>query len=624
MTNISAHAERIAKHYWGEPNQKLSVKGRTLRWGTHGSKELDLQKSTYYDFELCEGGGVVDIVRNYGKVTISGSVAETLEKEFGIQRQAQKSLVPKQYISKVYEYYNSDGELGYQVLRYEPKTFRQRRPDGNGGWINSVKDAKPLPYNLVGMMQNPDAPIFIVEGEKAADALIKIGFVATTNSGGAGNFHADLADYFDGRNVVILPDCDTAGESHADKVTRTLWGRAKNIKVVRLSGLPHKGDVVDWLAQGNDAATLGEAVAKASAVTEAHINAPEPEMVEEIVADADGSEIVPFEVMTTNQLKAMPPVTWAVDGLVTLHGFTVMYGAPASGKSFLAIDMALSIANGLAWQNKAVRRGSVLYIAGEGVGGMGKRVKAWEAWHGKHDTSNLYVLPTAVNFRDEADIARLKMTIDSIGEQFTMVVVDTVARALLGGEENSATDMGLFVAACDQIKAHTGSALLAVHHAGKDSAKGMRGSSSLLGGVDAAMSITNFDGIVTLKVEKQKDAEPIPDMNFEMVPVATIDDQSVVMAEVGADEVKDKKRKQKAQAPLTTDQVFALEALQNAIIDAGQTIIPVDVWHAAHVNKCPDVNAGKRRDARKGLQDKRVIGIEDKKVWIIKEKGVEM
>jgi len=64
--------------------------------------------------------------------------------------------------------------------------------------------------------------------------------------------------------------------------------------------------------------------------------------------------------------------------------------------------------------------------------------------------------------------------------------------------------------------------------------------------------------------------------------------------------------------------------LQNAIIDAGQTTIHVDVWHAAHVNKCPDVNAGKRRDARKGLQDKRVIGIEDKKVWIIKEKGAEM
>ena len=616
-TNISAHAERVARHFWGEPNEKMSVKGRTLRWGTHGSKELDLQKSTYYDFELGEGGGVVDIVRNYGKVTISGSVAETLEKEFGIQRQTQKSLVPKQYISKIYEYYNADGELGYQILRYEPKTFRQRRPDGKGGWLNSVKDVEPLPYNLMGIMQNPDAPIFIVEGEKAADALIKIGFVATTNSGGAGNFKPELADYFVGRNVVILPANDNAGQANADKVKRTLWGRASKIKVVSLSGLPPKGDVVDWLAQGNDAASLGEAVAKASAVTEQDISAPEPELVEEIVADADGAEIAPFEVMTTNQLKAMPPVTWAVDGLVTLHGFTVMYGAPASGKSFLAIDMALSIANGLAWQNRAVRRGSVLYIAGEGVGGMGKRVKAWEAWHGKHDTANLYVLPTAVNFRDEADIARLKMTIDSIGEQFTMVVVDTVARALLGGEENSATDMGLFVDACDQIKAHTGSALLAVHHAGKDSAKGMRGSSSLLGGVDAAMSITNFDGIVTLKVEKQKDAEVVPDMNFEMVPVATIDDQSIVMVEVGADEVKDKKRKNKAATPLTTDQQFALEALQNAIIDAGQTSINVDTWHTSHANKCPDVTAGKRRDARSALQDKRVIAIENKKVWII-------
>jgi len=317
-------------------------------------------------------------------------------------------------------------------------------------------------------------------------------------------------------------------------------------------------------------------------------------------------------VMTTNQVKAMPPVTWAVDGLVTLHGFTVMYGAPASGKSFLAIDMALSIANGLAWQNRAVRRGSVLFIAGEGVGGLGKRVRAWEAWHGKHDTANLYVLPTAVNFRDEADIARLKCTIDSIGEQFTMVVVDTVARALLGGEENSATDMGLFVDACDQIKAHTGSALLAVHHAGKDTAKGMRGSSSLLGGVDAAMSITNFDGIVTLKVEKQKDAEPIGDMNFEMVPVATIDDQSVVMVEVGE---PDKKKKSEQ---LTETQKLALESLQNLLIDRGVREVHVDQWHDAHRLKCPDSKAPARRDARNALQTKRVIAVENNKVWIVR------
>ena len=89
--NITAHAERIARHYWGEPNAKLSINGRTLRWGTKGSKELDLIKKTWYSFEDEVGGGIVDLVRRYGNLGISGSVADVLEREFGIQRQAQKA-----------------------------------------------------------------------------------------------------------------------------------------------------------------------------------------------------------------------------------------------------------------------------------------------------------------------------------------------------------------------------------------------------------------------------------------------------------------------------------------------------------------------------------------------------
>jgi hypothetical protein len=259
--NLSANAERIARHYWGEPNAKLSVKGRTLRWGTHGSKELDLSKGgTWYDFESDQGGGVIDIVKQYGKLGISGSVADVLERQFGIQKQNQSTLAPASYIQKIYSYFNADGAEAYQVLRMFPKTFRQRRPDGKGGYVYSMKGVELLPYNLVGIMQNPDAPIFIVEGEACADALIALGLVATTNSGGAKKWDDALTQYFEGRDVVILPDNDNAGRDHAKVVTKALWGRARRIKRVELPNLQEKGDVVDWLAAGGDTGGLLELV----------------------------------------------------------------------------------------------------------------------------------------------------------------------------------------------------------------------------------------------------------------------------------------------------------------------------------------------------------------------------
>ena len=247
-------------------------------------------------------------------------------------------------------------------------------------------------------------------------------------------------------------------------------------------------------------------------------------------------------MMRRDAVFAMPPVEFLVDGLITDTGFTMMYGAPGTGKSFLAIDMALSVAHGQPWQGQGVKQGPVLYIAGEGIGGFGKRWKAWERHHGKVDEPDLYLLPTAVNFREAEDIARLVATIEDIDQPFSLVIVDTVARAIAGAEENSSTDMGLFVAACDEIKALTGGALLAVHHAGKDANRGARGSTALLGAVDTSLMVSKSEDIVVLRTEKMKDAEPMDDINLRMVTVAaTISETSVVLERT--DEKPKKKRR---------------------------------------------------------------------------------
>jgi len=601
MTNISAYIETVATHYWGEPRER---KGNELRWGNHGSKSVDLRKGTWFDFENNEGGGVVDLVRHEEGATLTG-LPELMEKKFGIQRQVQDKLRPAKYISKVYDYVDENGEVTYQVVRYEPKTFRQRRPDGNGGWLWNMQDVQPVPYNLPDIMAKPDKPIFIVEGEKCADTLKAMGAIATTSHGGAKKWAEELNKYFTGRDVIILPDNDEPGKLHADMVSNSILPVANTVKVINLPGLQDKQDVYDWFKGGGTTDKLVSLVKDAEVI---HL----PKQVT-LISSADLSIPDTFEIYDINYLRRMPPVDFVVDNLLTKHGLAVLYGEPGAGKSFLAIDLALCMAYGKAWHGNPVEQGAVLYIAGEGVGGLGKRVKAWQSHYQMTDEAPFYVLPTAVRFREPEDIERLLRTIDALGQTFTAVYIDTVARALLGGDENSSTDMGLFVDACEVVKRHCNCAVVAIHHSGKDAARGMRGSTALLGAVDTSIRVSKLEETVTMAIEKQKDAEPIPDMTFEMQTIALLGDASVVMKHT---ETQHKKTR---QVKLTSEQQIAMQALRNLCATMGQTRVPVSLWHEEHRVKTPDVTSGKRRDARAALQNKGVIVIDDNKVWEYKE-----
>jgi len=188
----------------------------------------------------------------------------------------------------------------------------------------------------------------------------------------------------------------------------------------------------------------------------------------------------------------------------------------------------------------------VLYIAGEGVGGIGKRVKAWLENRGSGVTEKelpFYVLPTAVDFTSPTDVEKLKATIQQLEDKaggFSLIVVDTVARALLGADENSATDVGKFVKTCDVLKQSYNAALLGIHHSGKDGSRGMRGSSALLGAVDTSIQVKKSGAVLTVVTEKQKDAEPAEDLFFEMqsAEVGTIGGEtSVYLNKVTADAI---------------------------------------------------------------------------------------
>ncbi len=154
----------------------------------------------------------------------------------------------RRVITATYNYTDEAGSLLYQVVRYEPKDFKQRRPDGAGDWIWRKGERQVL-YRLPDLL---DAPIvFVVEGERDAETLRDQGFVATTNAGGAdAPWLPAYTDTLQGREVILIPDNDDAGRKRAGRIARALRGKVARLVVLELEGVGIK-DVTDWFRAGH-------------------------------------------------------------------------------------------------------------------------------------------------------------------------------------------------------------------------------------------------------------------------------------------------------------------------------------------------------------------------------------
>lgn len=161
-------------------------------------------------------------------------------------------------IAATYDYLDERGGLLYQAVRLAPKSFRQRRPDGNDGFIWDMKGVSRVPYRLPELLSSAEsnAVVYVVEGEKDADRLAKLDLIATTNIGGAGKWRNYYNEHFAGRSVVVIPDNDAPGKKHAQQVAGLLMPIASSVKVIDLPDLPDKADVSDWLDDGHTATEL--------------------------------------------------------------------------------------------------------------------------------------------------------------------------------------------------------------------------------------------------------------------------------------------------------------------------------------------------------------------------------
>lgn len=186
-------------------------------------------------------------------------VVKALQLAPGALFEASEGERPKARVVASYGYRDEAGTLLYEVCRFEPKDFRQRKPAPGGGYEWKLGDVRRVLYRLPELIASKRTePVFVVEGEKDADRLAAMGLVATTNVGGAGpgKWKDEYTKALRGRSVVVIPDNDQPGDEHAAAVAKALEGQAAAVHVLRLPGLPAKGDVSDWIVAGGTAAKL--------------------------------------------------------------------------------------------------------------------------------------------------------------------------------------------------------------------------------------------------------------------------------------------------------------------------------------------------------------------------------
>jgi hypothetical protein len=232
-------------------------------------------------------------------------------------------------------------------------------------------------------------------------------------------------------------------------------------------------------------------------------------------ADADGDT---FTLLSSAELDELPEAEPLVEGFLVKESLIRLYGPPKSFKSFVMLDLAACIGGGIDWHGKKVVQSKVLYVVAEGVRGIKRRVRAWEAVN-KRAMTGVHFYERAVQLGDRNDVSTLIRTAKRGGYEF--IILDTQARCTVGLEENSASEMGVVVAALDVLKEVTGACVALVHHSGASGGRA-RGSTAILGALDAEFEVeADKDSMsVSVHTRAQKDLAEAPSVDFDLVTPA--------------------------------------------------------------------------------------------------------
>ena len=338
-----------------------------------------------------------------------------------------------------------------------------------------------------------------------------------------------------------------------------------------------------------------------------------------------------YKLLNADDLRSLPPLAWRVRGVLPAVGLAGLYGPSACGKSFLALDMAAAIAEGLRWFDCRVEAAPVVYAALEGEGGFKLRAQAWEAHKGRTLPVGLQMMMQPFKLTDPRDISDLAAVVPA----GAVVFLDTLNRAAPTADENSSKDMGEILEGAKRLQSLIGGLVVLVHHTGKDTTKGLRGHSSLFAALDAAVEVSRDGERREWKVAKAKDGQDGDARPFKLqIETLGTDDYGdvisscVVVPDHAARDVR------AVKLPQGGNQKVVLEVVRDLLKKAGPFSTPgapdtcppgrpaIELEEslsriAERLTVAPDRKAERAREAVTGLVSRGVLGCDKGWIWLV-------
>ncbi len=289
-----------------------------------------------------------------------------------------------------------------------------------------------------------------------------------------------------------------------------------------------------------------------------------------------------YSLITPADLASTPQGRDLLKGILPAFGTAGWYGASMAGKGFLLIDFVAVAAEGGVWFGRRVEKVRVVYVCLEGAAGIPKRIRAWEIRHGRPFPADARFVMQSFNLRDPGNVAALVEAVADAGFSGGLLVIDTLNQASPGADENSSRDMSELIAASKQIQADVGGLVLLVSHIGKDATKGLRGHSSLLAALDAAVEVRRDGDRREWIVAKAKDDADgaVHGFRLHVIEVSEDDDGDPVTSCVIVPEESAEASIRKSKVPSGGNQLIVWDALGEILRSAGDdrpTDAPLDL-----------------------------------------------
>jgi hypothetical protein len=387
-------------------------------------------------------------------------------------------------IVKVYPYTDARDRLLFEVVRLEPKDFRQRRPDGRGGYIWNLDGIQPVLYRLPEVIDavQEQRTVYLVEGEKDVEMVRMLGLTSSCNAMGAKKWRDSYTETLCGANVAILPDNDKQGREHAALVACSLHSVAASVKVVTLPNLPDKGDVSDWVHAGGTREELETLVAAAQPWR----------------PPVQGATGLPLTSLRDLLQEPEDAVEWLVKGLLPESGLSLLVAKPKVGKSTLARNLALAVSQGQDFFGRTVQYGPVIYLALEEKRSEVRKHFRDMGVTGKEPIS-VYVASAPVD-----GLQQVRQAAEQLKP--VLIIIDPLFRFTRVKDGNDYAQMTQALEPLLVLARETRAHVLCVHHAGKTSREdgdSILGSSAIRAAVDTSLFLKKTERYRTISSEQR-------------------------------------------------------------------------------------------------------------------------